>query len=74
MYEVAFDSAVSVWAVIREENAEEIGKWEHLEKSHAGNFAAWRLGREKRLGKEFLAEGFAPFLQVDAPGGEEAPN
>lgn len=51
-------------AVIREENAEETGKWEHLEKSHAG--------REKRLGKEFLAEGFAPFLPGDAPGGEEA--
>lgn len=47
MYEVAFDSAVSVWAVIREENAEEIGKWEHLEKSHAGNFAAETGEREK---------------------------
>lgn len=31
-----------------------------------------RLGREKRLGKEFLAEGFAPFLPGNAPGGEEA--
>lgn len=34
-------------AVIREENAEEIGKWEHLEKSHAGNFAAQTGEREK---------------------------
>lgn len=47
VYEVAFDSAVSVWAVIREEYAEEIGKWEHLEKSHAGNFAAETGEREK---------------------------